>query len=428
MAKNKKVKTSKKAKNKTNIIKKKTIRTIIVLLIISALMYMTYSIINLIITPTDTLIIENGTVAVQESAVGYIIRDETIVKGSNYENGMLQIKTEGEKVAVGENVFRYYSNNEEILNKKIQELNTQIQEAMEGQTEIFSSDIKSLDTQIENKIEGLKYKNSIQGIIEYKNDIDTYLTKKSKIAGQLSASGTYINELLSQKQQYENELAANSEYVKASRSGVVSYRIDNLEEVLTPNGFENLNKDVLDRLNIKTGQIISTSTQMSKIVNNYETYIATILKSDEAKQAEVNKKVKLKMSTQNEISAQIVYTKQQEDNNILIVLKITNSVEKLIDYRKISFDIIWWSVDGLRVPNSAILYDQGLSYVIRKRAGYSDKILVEILNQNDKYCIVDSYSNKDLTELGYTDSQISSMKKITIYDEILTNPRLEDTQ
>ena len=33
----------------------------------------------------------------EESDIGYIIREETVVKGQNYKNGMVKIKNEGEK-------------------------------------------------------------------------------------------------------------------------------------------------------------------------------------------------------------------------------------------------------------------------------------------------------------------------------------------
>lgn len=139
-------------------------------------------------------------------------------------------------------------------------------------------------------MEGLNKKNNIQEIAENKKDINTYITKKSRIAGDLSASGSYINDLLKEREQYETQLQENSEYVKAPMSGVVSYRVDNLEETLTPNNFEVLNKTMLNNLNLKTGQIIATSNEMGKIINNYECYIATVIKSQEAKDAKERKK------------------------------------------------------------------------------------------------------------------------------------------
>ena len=58
---------------------------------------------------------------------------------------MVPIKTEGEKVSKGDPVFRYYSNNEENLVKKIEDLDKKIQEAMSKDNSLFSSDIKLLE-------------------------------------------------------------------------------------------------------------------------------------------------------------------------------------------------------------------------------------------------------------------------------------------
>ena len=413
--------TTKKPKNKVfNIIK--------LILIIFIIAIIVYKVIKLILVPTDISVVENGLISSEETAIGYVIRDEKIAKGNNYQNGMYQIKTEGEKVANGDPIFRYYSNNEETLNTNIEELNNKIQEAMLGQTDLFPADIKAIENQIESKIDGLKSKNDIQEIAENKKDINTYITKKSKIAGDLSEAGSYINNLIQEREKYQSELKLNSEYVDAPMSGVVSYRVDNLEEILTPNNFEMLNKKFLNELNLKTGQIVTTSEQMGKVINNYECYIATIIDSNEAKESELGKKVTLRLSTQDEVKATITYISEQENGDILIVFKINECVEKLIDYRKISFDIVWWNFEGLKVPKSAIIYDNGLSYVVRNRAGYYNKILVKILKESNNYCIVDNYNYEELKNIGFTDAEINNIKKISIYDEIVINPSLENIE
>ena len=113
---------------------------------------------------------------------------------------------------------------------------------------------------------------------------------------------------------------------------------------------------------------------------------------------------------------------------MLLVLKITKQIEELIDYRKITFDLIWWKYSGLKVPNQAIATEDGLNYVVRNRAGYLNKILVKIAKQNDKYAIVKSYDTDELKELGFSDKEILSYKKISIYDEILLNPDLQKVE
>lgn len=423
----KKTKMSKsKKKSSYKINKKKIVKILLPISILTIAIFILYTIINLIIVPTEMFIIKNDTISTEEGSIGYVIRDEKTAKGNNYENGMIQIKAEGEKVANGDPIFRYYSSNEEDLNKKIEQLNLEIQEALLGQKNLLPSDIKAIDDQIENKIDGLKSKNDLQEIIEYKNDINTYITKKSKIVGDLSQSGSYINGLIQEREKYQSQLKANSEYVNAPMSGVVSYRVDGLEEELIPNNFENLSKEYFEKLNLKTGQIVATNKEMGKVINNYECYVATIMDSKEAKEAVVGKKVKLRLSTQDEISATISYIAEQSDKSVLIVFKTSDCVEKLIDYRKISFDVIWWKYEGLKIPKSAITYENGLSYVVRNRAGYQDKILVEILKENDNYCIINNYDNEELKSLGFSTKEINNIKKISIYDEIILNPNLEN--
>lgn len=356
---------------------------------------------------------------------GYVIRDEKIAEGNNYDNGMIQIKAEGEKVSKGSQIFRYVSENEDEINSQIDELDNKIQEALAGQTDLFSSDIKAIENQIENKIDGLKTKNDIQEISEYKKDINTYITKKSKIAGDLSQAGSYINGLVQKREEYQKKLKENSEYVNAPMAGVVSYRVDGLEDTLTPDNFESLSKNMLEELDLQTGQIITTSTEKGKVINNYECYIATVLDSEEAKEATTGEKVTLRLSTQDEVDATISYIAKEGNKSVLIVFKIGDCVEKLIDYRKITFDVIWWKYEGLKIPKLAITYDNGLSYVLRNRGGYKDKILVKILKENDNYCIVGSYDNEDLKSLGFTTEDINGMKKISIYDEIIINPKVE---
>ena len=138
---------------------KKINKIIIGIIAILIVCYLGYTIYLLIKEPTDIFTIEEGKVYLEETDIGYIIRDETVVKGENYKNGMEQIKTEGEKAAKGESIFRYYSKNEESLIKQIAELDVKIQEAMATtQTNPFQSDVKILENQIDEKVELLNKK------------------------------------------------------------------------------------------------------------------------------------------------------------------------------------------------------------------------------------------------------------------------------
>lgn len=407
----------KKPKKKVNI-KLITVSIIAIIFIIC----FAYNIIALFVNPTDTFMIENGKISDSEETVGYVIREEKLFQGQNYKNGISQIKAEGQRVAKGDPIFRYYTNNEESLTQKIADLDLQIQDAIEQSNDIYSSDIAAIDRQIEGKLAQVSKFNKKSDIEECKKEINNALTKKAKLTGDLSPSGSYIKELISKRSKYEEQLNSGSEYIEATVSGLVSYKVDGLEETLTPECFENLTEEYLNSLKIKTGEMIPSSNESGKIVSNYNCYIATVLKSEEAKNAEVDDNVQLVLSTGDEVKATINYIAEQESGNKLIIFKINNCVEKLISYRKISLEVIWWNATGLKVPNSSIVERDGKNYIIRKRVGYTDDILVKVLKKAENYSIIENYTSLELKELGYSTEEIKNMKSISLYDEILLKP------
>jgi len=416
---------AKSKKKKTNKIARQVFGIILLSMTICLAIYIIYVVATLFANPTDNFIIQDDILTAEESTVGYVIREEKIVESKKYENGIVKIKGEGEKVAVGETVFRYYTENEEQIKNEIQNLDEQIQDALKGQIELPSSDIEALNHRIEEKLRDLNNKNSIQEIEESKKDIDAYISKKAKIAGELSPAGSYINNLIKQRTSLEQKIYNTTEYVVADTSGVVSYRIDNLEDVLTIDNIENLNKEMLEELELKTGKIVPSSDNRVKIINNFECYIAVISEAKEAKSAEKGDNVYLRLSDFQEIKAKIEFIKK-ERSEALIILKITEGVEKLIDYRKVSLDLIWWKKEGLKAPKTSIIYENGLSYIVRVRAGISSKILVKVEQENDNYCIIRNYKTSELEKMGYTAEEIDKMKQVSIYDEILVNPSIEE--
>ena len=391
----------------------------VVLILALVFIYAVYLVAKLVQNPTNTFMVTNGKISQEESDIGCIIREETVVKGQNYKNGMVKIKNEGEKVAKGDSVFRYYSSGEEELKNKIAELDVEIQSLMQNEKSSFPSDVKLLESQIEKELDSIYGVNNAQKIQEYKKNINSYITKKAKIS---SPSNSRLKELLSQREEYENRLTSDSENVNAPESGIVSYRVDGLESVLTTEDFTKFNKSFLQDLKLKTGQTVASNEEVGKIINNYQCYIVFNSNTNEAKNSKVGDTIKIRVQNSDTLKASVENIIDEDDESKTITVKITNDVEKLIAYRKISFDIIWWDAEGFRIPNEAIKEENGLSYVVRNRNGYYNKMLVKILKQNDEYCIVRQYKTEELEELGFTSSQIYSMRNIALYDEIVLNP------
>lgn len=405
-----------------NISKKRNILISIISLFI--ILYLLYTIYLLIKQPTNVFTIEEGKLYKEETDIGYVIRNEKVVKGENYKNGMEQIKAEGERVAVNENIFRYYSSNEENLKVKISELDNKIQEILTNDKSLLTSDMKMLENQIDSKLEDISKVKDVSKLVEYKKEIDNLVTKKAKIAGDSSPQGSYLRDLIEERKKYESQLNSGAEYVKAPISGLVSYRVDGLEEILTPENFGMINEEYLEKLDLKTGKIVATNEECGKVIDNFKCYIVTITDSEEAKNAKVGDSVKVRLSNNVEVNAEITNISNENEEKRILILKLEKQVEELINYRKITFNLIWWDATGLKVPNQSIVKIDNLDYVVRSRAGYLSKILVKVKKQAEKYSIVETYSNEELKELGFTEKEINNYKKISIYDEIIVNPNI----
>ena len=398
---------------------KKIVALILVSLIVS---YIIYAIYLLIVNPTDTYIIKQGTLSEEDTVTGYIIRDEVVIKEEN-NNGIYAIVSEGEKVAKSESIFRYYSDSEKEITTKISELNYQIQNLLEQEKDNKSSaDIKAIENQIEEQIKNVRTLNNYQEISEYKNNMDSLISKKIRFIGDVTENKE-IKQLVKERNSYEEQLKKGTAYEKAPISGIVSYRVDGFEGELSSTKFDNLTEEYLESLDLKTGQIIASSNDCGKVIDNFKCYIAVTMDSEGAMKANVGDSVQIRTSSKKENNAKIVQI-NEEVGKRTIIFQINKMEDEFINHRKIAVDVIWWNESGLKIPNQALIEENGLYYVIRNKAGTQSKILVKIVVQTDKFSIISTYSTKELQEIGYNENEIKNYKKINNYDEIVLNPQI----
>lgn len=418
------------AKKKNNSGKLNKIKLICAIIFVVAVVFLVVKCIEVASRPANEFIVEQDSVSFEETAEGVFIRKETLIKGENYKNGMVQIISDGKKTAKGEKIFRYYSNGEDEILKEINSLSKEINEILEStEIRIFSSDIASIEVSIQDTINNIHEINDTQKIQEYMKKIDEYMDTKTEKTGA-SSDNSYIKTLTTQKNELENKLVETSEIMTAPVSGLVSYRIDGTEEKLTVNDtkdFSYVTKEVFDSVELKAGSLIPINTEQGKIVDNFEAYLAVYMDTERATFAEIGEKVKLRILSTSVIDAEIcaINTVEGEDDSRIIVFKINDDIHKYLEYRKVQVDVIWWEYSGLKVTNSAIIEEEGKSYINRKRLGVTEKILVKVLRQNESYSIVENYEEEELIEMGYSEEEIKDIlqKEIKLYDRISINEK-----
>lgn len=404
-------------------IKTKKLKKILAIIIsICLIIYFLYAVILLIINPTDVYVITKGEIIEEEETVGYIIRNEIVIKDDSSSNGIYAIAVEGQKVAKDEVVFRYYQDNEKDITENIKQIDYQIQNELEQEkTPISSADIKVIENQIEEKLIKLNQLSNYQEIKEYKDEIDNLISKKIKYIGE-NTTNKNIKQLIKERENYENQLTKGVLYKKAPTSGIVSYRVDGLEEKLTPENLGEITDTLLETIDFKTGQIISSKNDSGKIIDNFKYYVAIVTDTELGNSAKVGDSVTLRLSGTEEEKAKIVQINDGSGKRT-IIFEVDRISTTIINHRKITVDVIWWEKTGFKVPNQAIYVEKvngnDVSYLLKNKAGIETKSYIKIEKQNEAFSIVSSYETKELQELGISENDIKNYKKISNYDEIV---------
>jgi hypothetical protein len=395
------------------------------LFVVAIIAMLTSSIITLYSKNKNTFLVRVGTISKEETSSCFIIRDEVVAQAKEGSGDLEKIVDEGKKVAKGENVFRYYSDSEKENTSKINELNKQIQTLITTSSEqLYSTETKLIDEQIFDLLSKINSPNDIQTIKENQKKLDELMSKKSDEIGKISNKDSEIKKLVDERNALVQAVNSSSTYLTSTKSGIVSYRIDNLEEKITTDNLSIYNEEYINNLNLKNGRIISSSENSGKIVNNFTSYIAFTSKSDEAQNAKLKQKAYIELPSGKVINATVAQINENPSGSKTIIFSITEGIDELLMYRKTNLNIVWWYDRGFRIPNTAIIKEGEHSYIIRSKGGYLTKVLVKIDNETDYYSIVSNYSTSEIKELTGVDKKAAT--SLVLYDEVLTKPTQED--
>lgn len=452
---------------------------IILSLMIIGIVYFAISIVRLFQKPVDTVLIKNGELINYEEVVGYIIRNEDIIDNSDYDGLIKSEVPDATRVAKDSTIITYVSKSEEQILAKMAELDEKINKAIESQQTIFPNDVKTLENEIENAIySNIKDNRSINSLKENKKYINEKIEKKAKIVGELSPAGSELKNLIDQRRGYETELNNAEKTLTSPKSGLISYRVDNLENVLTYNSISLLTIDNLKKLKATLNEVIPVNTKNVKVIDNFECYIAVPMSSEDAFNAKLNDTVYLRFKNTKDalIQATIEYI-SNEDDEVLLVFKIGSNIEELSKYRKIGLDVVWWSSKGLKASKDVLFYsdvpyslsgdndevtttdnsgdnvsgdiisgdnisgdndilnienlsgDSGEQSTITntikiptitiKKAYYTVNVFVKVVKETEDFVILTNYTDNELREMGVLENVIEGRSTLKLYDEAL---------
>ncbi len=348
-------------------------------------------------------VIRNGVIEDYIPAEAVIIRQEVLLDPSPIDGRYIPEINEGEKAAAYSKIAMVTGKESADLLRDVEEINEKIVNARMEQvekSEFFSADLAKLDVEIGNKVQQLIIACNAKSFDEMgrqRAEIRKIVEKKAEIVAG-DSTDEYINSLQKQKKSIQGKINENTKQVITSISGIVSYRIDGYEGVLTPGKIEELSLDKLESViessrerSADAGRV-QAGSPFVKIIKGTDIYLAAKIPAEKEEVFKEGDSIKLRINDSYlETSGIVSNIGTRGDDGLVVTVRISRGVDILSDRRVVNVDFITKTEEGLKVPKKClrdISPDGKSARIMLVRFNVATSRYVDILCSDDEYAII----------------------------------------
>ncbi len=360
-------------------------------------------------THTAQDVIRNGVIEEYIETQAVIIRDEELLSPSSIDGRYIAEINEGEKTAAYANVAVVTSSESDEQLREIEDINAKIVKARMEQVEkadFFSEDLARLDDEIGRKVQDLIIacnSRSFEEMSRHRTEIKKVIEKKAEIVAGNSTDG-YITSLQQKKESIQNTINKNTLQLRSSISGIVSYRLDGYESILTPDRLNDLTLDELDRIRegcaaipASTGSV-QKGQPFAKIIKGVDIYLAADIPSEKTRNLKEGDSIRIRINSRDfGVTGIIQHIRNSESGRAIVVVKMSRGADVLSDLRVTSADFITKTKEGLKVPLKClrdITPDGSRGRIVLVRYNVAASRLVDILCSDNEYAIIRTPENE----------------------------------
>lgn len=374
----------------------------------------------------ETVVAEKGDLENIIKAEGIIVKDEKIYNAT-LDGSVTYYYEEGTKVKQGQLIANLNTDSNSVqINKQIAEIEAAI-----------NSKNKNPETAAVAAKESLAlYENNIQESI-LKSELDSMYN----IVGQADNEGalvvnqsTYdsydISQLEDMKKDLEKSISTHKVPYYSAKAGIITYKIDGLEEVYDIEDVYNLTASsslkkeytLSDKFNKET---VSANEGILKIIRNFDYYIAATVDNEKAKLFSENKYIKTRIHSDGQsheawgFIRKINYGSEQS----VLILYFDDYFYKIYDKRYVDLELITDIYEGIKINTNSLTEKDGMTGVYVQDASNIIKFFpVEIIGMDEDYTIValGEYVEKDERRLIKVNER--NYYTVKIFDKVILDP------
>jgi putative membrane fusion protein len=395
-----------KKRNNSNIVK-----VLMVLLIISFILYY----FDNVRFDIESYSAEKGTIEKKYEGKGILIKDEEIYY-SDYTGTLKQYYSEGDRIKKGTLVSSVYPNMQAAgISGEIDKINRAIaaKENSQGRDEKLEY-LKELENEIQFLLIENKYEEAFETLKRYEEDI--------------GFSNEYTNmnldDLYSKRNELSSSISNNSVPVYSKNSGIISYEIDQAEEIFMFDEIDSFNSGDYNIINLEEKLIskekIEINEPIIKIINNFNYYIMIDVQNIII---ENDKYINVRLKKIDEIVQCNIVKKQVYNNNTFLIIEVDKYFHEFFNERYIDIELILDKYEGIEIENSSIIEKEGKKgvYVIG-----ASKIVrfypIKVLGNNQEKSIIEEGTTYTVNSRGQIELNGQSYFTVKLYDKIISDP------
>ena len=304
-----------------------------------------------------------GTIDTPEIYTGLILREEYVVNSTRAGQPFYEY-SQGDYIPKGAVVCTVKDmGSTEKIEEKLNKIDKDILESQKARTDLsaFSEDIARLEDNVTRTVDsyaGRSMKSSLSYMYTMKSQVESFMDQRNEI--WLTENVESLSQLTEEKNVYEQQLAQSQSALTASGAGVLCLTYDGLEESLSPDKAAEITEKQIG--GAKTQYIskvanVQEGDPLFKIVESNKWYIVAYLPNTAVATWEAKDNRLLNVMTEEE-TIQInglVESVEVGEKETKVVLSSYEHMEAFMEDRTVSFSLESDIVEGLKIPNSAIV-------------------------------------------------------------------------
>ena len=239
---------------------------------------------------------------------------------------------------------------------------------------------------------------NLANLVSYSSSIQVLMDTRDSALQSVDFQDEQLTTMIAQKTNLENQLSTGAVSFQAELPGIISYKLDGLEDTLTPTSITDMTPDqyksyvqqskgtLSSDLSIKAGE------KALRICQNAEQFLVTVVAGCSVTDFPTNSTVAVRIPSEGiKLDDLTVQRSIQTSDGVFLVLRTTSQVERLLDLRTVSMEIIRKETPGLRVPAAALLnadYTKGYAEIMYNSSGYARKMTVSVVDHDREYAII----------------------------------------